>query len=282
MSKGNALLALALAVTAVPIALSPRFWRATVRVETGPLADRVVLRAVVVAADGIAELAGPADGRVLGVLVHEGDSVKAGQLLAEVEGGAGASSRARITAPIAGTVLARRIDPGDSLSVASQGGARAIFEIADTARTAIRAELEERDAGRVYQGLAVRLTTPGARTVVGTGVIARVSARIERRTISADEARVRADGDVQAVSITWQGAPTHAPLGQRLEAEVALPMKRSATRVPRSAIVVRDGRTVVETPMLLWSREVPIQVGAADGALAEIRGVAPGTRVFLQ
>ena len=37
-----------------------------------------------------------------------------------------------------------------------------------------------------------------------------------------------------------------------------------------------------ETPaLLLFSREVPVVVGAADGALAEVKGVAPGTRVFV-
>ena len=71
-------------------------------------------------------------------------------------------------------------------------------------------------------------------------------------------------------------------MGQRLEAEISFPPKQAAVRVPRGAVVVRDGRTVVETPaLLLFSREVPVVVGAADGALAEVKGVAPGTRVFV-
>jgi multidrug efflux pump subunit AcrA (membrane-fusion protein) len=280
--KKRALLALLLLVlAAIPVAAAPYFWRSTAVVSSGQLEDRLVLRAAVVAAEGIAQVAGPATGHALKVPVREGDHVEPGQTLAEIGDGAKGSSTSVITAPIAGSLLVRRIDVGDAVAVASQGGTQALFEIADTAKTEIRAELEERDATRVSVGLGVMLTTPGASAVIGKGVIARVAARIERRTIGADDARVRADGAVRAVWISWQGTPPRTALGQHLEAHVSLPPKSSATRVPRSAIIVREGRTVVETPLLLWSREVPVEVGVADEALAEVRGVAPGTRVFL-
>jgi pyruvate/2-oxoglutarate dehydrogenase complex dihydrolipoamide acyltransferase (E2) component len=296
MSKGGTWLVLAaLAGAALLIAPAPYFWRSTAVVQSGPLADRIVLRAVVIAADGVAKVAGPAgaDGRAAKVLVREGDSVQLGQELAEIIEGGGSSgassnrsgaaaSKIQLMAPIAGTLLARRVDPGDSLAVASQGGTQALFEIADCTKTAVRAELEERDAGRIAQGFGVTLTTPGARGVIGHGVVARVGARIERRTLGADDARVRADGAVQALFIDWQAPPPRAPIGQRLEAIIAMPAKPAAIRVPRSAVVVREGRTVVETPLLLWSREVPVQVGIADDALAEVRGIEAGSRVFLQ
>ena len=168
-------------------------------------------------------------------------------------------------------------DMGDSVAVAAQGGYGALFEIADATRTEVHAELEERDAGRVKAGQDVRLTTPGGRKTIGSGVVERVAERIERRTIGADDARVRADGAVQSVWIRWQEAPPHAPIGQRLEAEVSFPPKQAAVRVPRDAVVVRDGRTVVETPaLLLFSREVPVVVGAADATLAEVKAWHPG------
>lgn len=284
MKKRNALWFLAATAALLPLALSPVLWRPTAVAEQGPIADRIVLRAVVVAAEGIAEVAGPASGRVSKVLVRPGDKVTAGQVLAEVTGEAGKAADAvtRIEAPIAGTVLARNADQGDSVAVAAQGGYSPLFEIADASRTEVHAELEERDAGRVKPGQEARLTTPGGRRVIGNGVVERVVERIDRRTIGADDARVRADGAVQSVWIRWQAEAPHAPIGQRLEAEISFPPKQAAVRVPRGAVVVRDGRTVVETPaLLLFSREVPVVVGAADGALAEVKGVAPGTRVFV-
>jgi multidrug efflux pump subunit AcrA (membrane-fusion protein) len=282
--KGRVLIALALLLLlAIPIAVAPHWWRQTAVVQTGPLADRVVLRAVVVPAGGVAQVDGPVGRRATKVLVREGEHVESGQVLAEFEE-EGASTRtntSQIVAPIAGEVLVRRVDVGDSVAVASQGGTQGLFEIADTRHTEVRAEIEERDATRIGTGLATRVTAPGGGAAMGGGVIARVGARIERRTLGEGEPRVRAEGAVRAAWITWTGMPPELALGQQLEAHVELPPKPSATRVPRSAVVVRDGRSVVETPLLLWSREVPVELGAADDALVEIHGVDPGTRVFL-
>lgn len=284
MKKRTALWLLAAICALVLAALAPALWRQTAVADKGPIADRIVLRAVVIAAEGIADIAGPASGRVSRVLVRPGDKVTAGQLLAEVTGEAGKAADAvtRIESPIAGSVLARNADQGDSVAVAAQGGLAPLFQIADTSRTAVHAEIEERDAGRVQAGQEVRLTTPGGRRVIGTGVVERTAPRIDRRTIGADDARVRADGAVQSVWLRWKAETPEAPLGQRLEAEVTLAPKQAAVRVPRDAVVVRGGRTVVLTPaLLLFSREVPVVVGAADGALAEVKGLQPGTRVFV-
>ena len=58
----------------------------TTQVVAGSVSDRIVARAVVVAEAGIAEVRPRTEGRVLRVLVREGDKVEAGQLLAEIEG----------------------------------------------------------------------------------------------------------------------------------------------------------------------------------------------------
>lgn len=57
----------------------------TALVEAGEVDDRIVARAVVVPIDGTAEVRARVDGRVVRVLVREGQTVKAGDLLAEVE-----------------------------------------------------------------------------------------------------------------------------------------------------------------------------------------------------
>src|SRR5262245_46080790 len=57
----------------------------TVLIAPGSLHDRVVARAVVEPVDGVAEIRPRAFGRVLRVVVREGDSVQAGDLLADIE-----------------------------------------------------------------------------------------------------------------------------------------------------------------------------------------------------
>jgi multidrug resistance efflux pump len=59
--------------------------RPKVRVQPGVLAERVLARAIVEAQDGVAEVRARADGRVKRVLVRVGDTVRAGDLLADIE-----------------------------------------------------------------------------------------------------------------------------------------------------------------------------------------------------
>lgn len=57
----------------------------TVSVESGPIGERIVARAVVVPVDGVADVRLRVDGRVERVFVREGESVKAGDELARIE-----------------------------------------------------------------------------------------------------------------------------------------------------------------------------------------------------
>ncbi|NUQ75994.1 MAG: efflux RND transporter periplasmic adaptor subunit [Polyangiaceae bacterium] len=372
----------------------------TAEVVAGEVKDRLVARAVVVAEGGIAEVRPRVDGRVLRVLVREGDKVEAGQLLAEIEGdalqaelarveaersAAAASAKSvaegarveeklaleaevraskkdwelaqdraqrvqklreigggtevdekealhavdiakarleaaearlklakaggkstdvralearvaaaeaaiaaaktglestRITSPIAGVVLARRADPGDTISMAAASTSQPLFEIADTGRTEVRVEVEEPDAMRVSAGLAVTLTMPGGGEEIAKGTIGRIGARLERRTIGVEDARVRADGQVRAAWVEGTAA-AGLPIGQRLEAILELQPKPVQAMVPRSAVRVRDGRAVVEVPWGPVTRDVPVKLGAADGRNVEVSGIGVGTRVVV-
>ena len=74
--------------------------------------------------------------------------------------------RTRLRAPISGVVLARRIDPGDTITAAEVASAAPLFEIADPARTELRAEIEEEDAPRVAVELPAEVTLPGQQAAV--------------------------------------------------------------------------------------------------------------------
>jgi multidrug resistance efflux pump len=220
-------------------------------------------------------------------LVRKGarsDEIRAARELAAAAGAALEAARhqldhTRLVAPIDGVVLARRVDPGDTLAIVAPQPP--LFEIADVSRTEVRAEVEEADAHRVAVGQAVELRTlDGAR--VAAGKIARVAARCERRTIDGDAAGVRADGLVRAVWIDWDEPPARAtPIGQRLEALIGMPPRAAAARVPRRAVRVEGGAAVVALRQGLLVETRTVEVEAMDEEWVELRGVAAGETLVL-
>ncbi len=186
-----------------------------------------------------------------------------------------------LRAPIEGVVLARNIDPGDVITNARMGGT-IVFEIADVSHTELHAEVEEIDAARIRVGLPVTITWPGGLGDLGKGKLTRLGARLQRRAIGAADARERGEGWVRSAWIapSWSaGAAGGLPVGQRVEVRLVLPPRRVDSRVPRRAIIVRDGRPAVRVASgLLWHDE-PVQLGVADDRFVEIRGVAPGVAI---
>lgn len=182
--------------------------------------------------------------------------------------------RAVVVAPIAGVVLARHVDAGDGVVPGA-----AMFELADPAATELLVEVEDLDAMRVAPGLAVTITTLGGSREVGHGTIDRVSPRLNRRTIGASEARMRAETQVRSAWVRWDAA-TAQPIGLRVEAHIQLPAKQVDTRVPRSAVEIREGRAQVEVPHYgLVADERTVELGIADAHWVEVKGLRRGTRV---
>jgi multidrug efflux pump subunit AcrA (membrane-fusion protein) len=247
----------------------------TVRVDQGMVGDRIVARAVVAARGEVTHVSASIAGPVKRVLCREGDKVEAGQVLAELEGDE------KILSPVQGVVLTRRVDAGDYAFTASQTVNTWLFEVSDLTQTELRVEVEEADAARVKAGLTARIVRLEERQPVLQGRVEHVSPRLEPRTIGAADARVRADGDVRALRVAWQGQPPAWPVGTRAEATLALEAQPAAARVPRSAITVRDGQAVVERPHLFWREEIPVEIVRADASYVEIRGVAPGTALVV-
>lgn len=375
-----------------------RSWAERALAAPGPLSERLIARGVVAPIDGTAEVRSLASGRVVQVLVREGERVKAGQLLAEIDGGplsaelarreaegrafaadanavaeggtlaserqaleseaqaaradweaakqradrdaallasssvseqqahdtrqaeqiakarldsAEARARAarngrpaaveaarhrvaatqasveaarrtlertRLVSPIDGVVLVRRVDPGDTLL---EENPQALFEIADPSRLEIRAEVDELQASKIAASMPVTITLPGGRETLGKGRLGRISARLERRTIDADDARVRADGLVRSAWVEWEGTPLALPIGQRIEVRIELPARQVSALLPRRAVRVRDGKAVVTVAAGLWTSERDVELGASDNASVEVRGLAEGTSVLV-
>lgn len=185
--------------------------------------------------------------------------------------------RTRLVAPIDGVVLARRVDPGDTLLGAQAGVAPSAFELADAQDLELRVEVEELLADRVSVGTLVRVTTPGGSRTVGEGRLVRVGGRLEPRTIGAQDARERGEGWVRAAwaEVTWPGGAP--PLGQRFEVILQLGERRVEAAAPRGAVRVTGGRAVVERAWGPLSLSTPVHLGLADDQRVEVRGLPPGT-----
>lgn len=187
-------------------------------------------------------------------------------------------ARCRIVAPIAGVILARRIDPGDT--VATLNLPPALFDLADVAHTEVRVEIEEADSAFLETGLTATLVSPSG-DPIGKGKVVRVGARFDKRAIGADAAAVRADGLVRTAFIAWDTPPKSLAIGQRLEAILERPARVVEARVPRSAVRIRDGLALVDVADGLFRHEQPVHLGAADDAWVEVVGVNAGARVLL-
>ncbi len=184
--------------------------------------------------------------------------------------------RSVVVAPVAGVVLARHVDAGDGVIPGS-----ALFELADPEAIEVLIEIEDVDAMRVSAGLEVTITSLGGRIEIARGAVDRLSPRLERRTIGASEARMRAETQVRSGWVRWDGAAEQPlPIGLRVEARVLLPARVVEARVPRGAVKIRDGRASVEVPHYgLLADERTVVLGTADAQWVEVQGIQPGTQV---
>lgn len=146
-----------------------------------------------------------------------------------------ALSRTRIVAPIAGVVMARNVNPGDIIG--SNVTSPTLFRIVDPARVEIRFEVEELLASRVEVGIPVEFVLPGSKTVVGRGKVTRIAPQVEKRSIGADDARIRADSMVRPAwsDFNAQADARPLPVNYRLEAWIHVKTQEARAGAPAAA-----------------------------------------------
>ncbi|OLE97446.1 MAG: hypothetical protein AUG75_08200 [Cyanobacteria bacterium 13_1_20CM_4_61_6] len=129
-------------------------------------------------------------------------------------------SRTKIVAPVGGIIMTRSVNPGDILG--SNAIAPTLFRLVNPERIEVRLELEELLASRVAIGLPVTFVLPGGKVAVGRGKVTRIAPQVEKRTIGADDARVRADSMVRPAwsDFTPADRGDAFPVNFRLEAWV--------------------------------------------------------------
>jgi multidrug resistance efflux pump len=129
-----------------------------------------------------------------------------------------ALSRTRIDAPIGGIIMARSVNPGDIIG--SNVTSPTLFKIVDPKRVEVRVEIEDSLADRVELGQPIAFVLPGSTIRIGEGTVSRIAPQVEKRTIGADDARIRADSMIRPAWSDYRpldrdGVP---PVNFRLEA----------------------------------------------------------------
>ncbi|KFN47080.1 MAG: efflux RND transporter periplasmic adaptor subunit [Pseudomonadota bacterium] len=152
-------------------------------------------------------------GPVKAVRVGLGDSVRAGQSLATIESNVSLSDYA-VTAPLAGTVLARNVAVGDL------AGEQPLFEIADLSALWVDLHLFGADAQHITPGLPVEVTRlsdgVSARTTLDRvlpGTATASQSTVARATIDNADGRWRPGAAVRArVTVAEQPVDLMVPL----------------------------------------------------------------------
>lgn len=200
-------------------------------------------------------------GAIRGIDVAVGDQVRAGQRLAQVESNESLQTYA-VTAPIAGRVIQRRGNPGETTDAAP------MFEIADYSQVWAVLNVFPRDRNRIAvgQSIAVRAADGGMR---GVGVIAAIGTA--GSTPSSITARVVLDNR------NGEWTP-----GQFVDAQVTIAKSEAPLVVPVAALqTFRDGAAVFLNHGDSYQVQ-PVEVGRRDDERVEIvRGLTAGMPVVV-
>jgi len=151
---------------------------------------------------------------------------------AAVTEGKVALSRTRILAPIAGVVMTRNVNPGDIIG--SDVTTPTLFRLVDPDRVEARFEVEELLAPRLAIGQRVEFALPGQPVVVGHGHVTRIAPQVEKRSIGADDARIRADSLIRPAwsDFVPELRTEPLPVNYRMEARVMLEPDRNRAPAP--------------------------------------------------
>ncbi|MDJ0514685.1 MAG: HlyD family efflux transporter periplasmic adaptor subunit [Methyloceanibacter sp.] len=222
-------------------------------------------------------------------LAHAGGRASEIQAAQERVGGARAAleraqatfSHTRLVAPSAGTVVARRGNPGDI--VFPDATQTPIVEIADLSALEIRIEVEQMDAHELKAGLKVRLRDVDNRTSVGDCVVSRVGRRLQPRSIGAEDARLRASSQVRTLWCRAKRDLISRPLllDQRLEAVIVLPAIDAPATIPREAVYVERGQAYVDRPGRFGATRTAVTLGARDSERIAVTGLEAGDSVLV-
>jgi HlyD family secretion protein len=120
-----------------------------------------------------------------------------------------------IHAPMDGTILRVLLREGESFALVSP---RPVFTMANISGRRVRAEVDERDVGRVRIGQRVRASSEAYSGRTFTGTVTRLAIEMGRKSVLTGDPADKADRDILEVTAQLDGA-TELPVGLRVTVE---------------------------------------------------------------
>jgi cobalt-zinc-cadmium efflux system membrane fusion protein len=193
----------------------------------------------------------------------EAEQDAARSALAAAGGGAGSGGRYVLTAPFAGTVVAR-----DAVAGRSAAGDQVLLEVADLSRMWANLDITEVDAPSVRPGQRVRVQIEALRGTTREGTIARVGSSVDPATRTV-RARVELPNKDRALKA-----------GLFLRAAIDVSDAHHAVLVPRDAIQRAEGHSLVfvRTGKGVF-KPMAVELAESDGDAIAVRGIEPGAEV---
>jgi ABC exporter DevB family membrane fusion protein len=121
--------------------------------------------------------------------------------------------KCRVKAPISGRVLRRDMKPGEAVSVVFP---QPILSLADTSRLRVRAEVDERDIGRVFPGQHVLIQADAFPQQRFAGTIASTESVMGRKKVRTGDPAEKSDRDVLEVLADLDGTDQRLIIGLRV------------------------------------------------------------------
>ena len=170
---------------------------------------------------------------------------------------------AKITAPFAGMVTKRMVDPGAFIPAATSGGAAqnaAIVTLMDFSKVRVQAAVPELEASLVAKGEPVIVGVDGlpGRSFDG---------RITRFAYALDEATKTMLAEVELPNPKLELRP-----GMYATVRIGIERKPDALLAPVEALVTEKAGSFVFTVVNNRAKKTPVKVGLNDGAHVEIVG----------
>ena len=179
----------------------------------------------------------------------------------------------RITAPFAGVVTSRHVDPGAFVPAATAGAnpaAAAIVSLADYSVVRAVVAVPEAEAARVAVGQPVVLATDAFSGRTFRGVVNRHSGSLDERTrtLAVEADLPNADGALRP--------------GMYVNARIGVELHRDALLVPAAALVREKAAGFLFLLAEGKANRVPVKFGFNDGVSVEIlEGIAANARIII-
>jgi len=182
-----------------------------------------------------------------------------------------------ITAPAAGTVLTRTVNPGDPIvPLTSYQPGTEMATVADMSDLIFKGTVDEIDVGKMHVGMPARIKVGALPTDVVTGKLSRIAPQAQQK-----EGATLFDVEIELDP----GQKITLRAGYSANADVIIREKKDVLTVPERLVTYEDGgkKATVEVAQAdpkAQPKKVEIKTGISDGLNVEVtEGVKKGDRL---